>query len=33
VSSETDQEAQKEVENNFSPDGVLSDEDIALSKN
>jgi len=33
VSSETDQEAQKEVENNFSPDGVLEDEDIVLTKN
>ena len=33
VSSETDQEAQKEVENNFNPDGVLPDEDIVLTKN
>ncbi len=33
VSSETDEEAQSEVENNFSPDGVLPDEDILLSKN
>ena len=32
VSSETDQEAQREVENNFSPDGVLADEDIVLTK-
>jgi cell division protein FtsW len=31
VSSETDQEAQAEVENNFSPDGVLTDEDIVLT--
>jgi len=31
VSSETDQEAQTEVENNFSPDGVLTDEDIVLT--
>jgi cell division protein FtsW len=33
VSSETDQETQKEVENNFDPDGVLPDEDIVLTKN
>ena len=33
VSSETDQEAQAEVENNFNPDGVLPDEDILLTKN
>ena len=33
VSSETDQEVQKEVENNFSPEGVLPDEDIVLTKN
>ena len=33
VSSETDQEAQKEVEDNFSPDGVLPDEDLVLVKN
>jgi cell division protein FtsW len=32
VSSETDQEAQREVEDNFSPDGVLSDEDIVLTE-
>ena len=31
VSSENDQEVQKEVENNFSPDGVLPDEDIVMS--
>lgn len=33
VSSETDENAQAEVENNFSPDGVLPDEDILLTKN
>ncbi len=33
VSSEIDKEAQKEVEENFNPDGVLPDEDIALIKN
>lgn len=33
VSSETDEETQKEVENNFNPDGVLPDEDIVLTKN
>ncbi len=33
VSSETDEESQAEVENNFNPDGVLPDEDILLSKN
>jgi len=33
VSSETDKEAQKEVESNFSPDGVLADEDIVFTKN
>jgi cell division protein FtsW len=33
VSSETDEHAQAEVENNFSPDGVLPDEDILLTKN
>lgn len=33
VSSETDQEAQKEVENNFNQEGVLPDEDIVLTKN
>jgi len=32
VSSETDQETQKEVENNFDPDGTLPDEDIVLTK-
>jgi len=31
VSSETDQEAQAEVENNFSPEGALTDEDIVLT--
>lgn len=31
VSSETDQEAQTEVENNFSPEGSLTDEDIVLT--
>jgi cell division protein FtsW len=33
VSSETDQDSKEEVENNFSPDGELSDEDIILAKN
>lgn len=33
VSSETDEETQKEVENNFNPDGILPDEDIVLTKN
>jgi cell division protein FtsW len=33
VSSETDEETQAEVEQNFSPVGVLPDEDILLSKN
>jgi cell division protein FtsW len=33
VSSETDEEIQAEVENNFNPDGVLPDEDILLTKN
>lgn len=33
VSSENDEEVQKEVENNFNPDGVLPDEDILLTKN
>jgi cell division protein FtsW len=33
VSSEIDENAQKEVENNFNPDGVLPDEDIELAKN
>ena len=33
VSSETDEDAQAEVENNFNPDGILPDEDIVLSKN
>jgi cell division protein FtsW len=32
VSSETDEESQREVENNFNPDGVLPDEDIVLTK-
>jgi len=32
VSSETDQETQLEVENNFDPEGVLPDEDIVLTK-
>jgi cell division protein FtsW len=32
VSSETDQESQLEVENNFDPEGVLPDEDIVLTK-
>ncbi|MCX6237535.1 MAG: FtsW/RodA/SpoVE family cell cycle protein [Bacteroidia bacterium] len=32
VSSETDQETQLEVENNFDPEGVLPDEDILLTK-
>jgi cell division protein FtsW len=31
VSSENDQEGQKEVEDNFSPEGVLPDEDIVLT--
>lgn len=31
VSSENDEAAQKEVENNFSPEGVLTDEDIVMS--
>ena len=31
VSSENDEETQKEVENNFSPEGVLADEDIVMS--
>ena len=29
----TDEEAQKEVENNFNPDGALPDEDIVLTQN
>ena len=33
VSSENDEESQKEVANNFNPDGVLPDEDIVLTKN
>jgi cell division protein FtsW len=33
VSSETDQEAQDEVEHNFNPDGVIPDEDLILTKN
>jgi len=33
VSSENDEEAQAEVENNFSPEGVLPDEDLLLTKN
>jgi len=33
VSSETDEEAQAEVENNFNPNGILPDEDILLTKN
>ncbi len=33
VSSETDQDSKEEVENNFSPDGVLSDDDSILAKN
>jgi len=33
VSSETDEDAQAEVEQNFSPDGVLPQEDILLTKN
>ncbi len=33
VSSETDEEIQAEVENNFNPDGVLPDEDLLLTKN
>lgn len=33
VSSEIDANAQKEVEDNFNPDGVLADEDIELTKN
>jgi cell division protein FtsW len=33
VSSETDQEAKEEVEENFHPEAVLADEDILLPKN
>lgn len=33
VSSETDEEIQKELENNFDPAGELPDEDIVLTKN